>query len=210
MHLDNKTIYLLPVTDTLFIFDETQQHAFLSPPRIPGPPPPPSPNLIQAVEGFPNNYSTKYSLPSAIFRMNNTSKQGKGNAKHAQRRSSLFRVTVPLSSGIRQVADNFFTTQFHYLEQENFIENSAHLRKIVAFTAFVLGKNNVYLVESALSKPPSMDLQTLSETSDNVSSKKPTKGTHSQARRGSLDMRRMKLIDTDANKDALPKGLPSM
>ena len=135
--------------------------------------------------------------------MSRNPKQGQAKAKPVQRRLSLFRVVCPPSSGIRQVADNFFTTQLHYLEQETFMENSAQLRNIVAFVTFVFGKNNEHLVESALPNPD------LRESSEDASSQK-LKRKASLARRGSLDMRRMKLIETDANKDALPKGVPSM
>jgi len=129
---------------------------------------------------------------------------------HNHRRPSLFRIAVPPSTGIRQLADHFFTTQLHYLETERFLENSAQLRKMVAFAIYVLGKNNEYILNSTPSltgQDPSSgpSVNDLTSSDGNAQTARAIKG-----RRGSLDLRRMKLVESEASRSALPKGVPSV
>ena len=152
----------------------------------------------------------------------------------ASRSGSIFRPQISQSTGLRQLCSLFFANQLHHFENEQFLENSKQLREIVAYATYVFGKSNDFLLSQTA--PPSTTLHLPEATAASLAAKAaaaaaaaavaaadvavasasdkestpPAPVEKKRLRRGSLDMRRLKLIEAATTKSVLPKGVPTM
>lgn len=110
------------------------------------------------------------------------------------------------SSSVRYHLDAFLSHQMHYFENERFLDEYPKLRKMVAYITFVLSKNRDFLTAeqegaadpAAAVAAGAASLITSQSSVLSAASKAPP-GARLE-RRGSLDLRRIKLIESQLTK----------
>ena len=107
-------------------------------------------------------------------------------------------------------------TSFHLLEVESWLEDSTQLRAMIAYCTYLFEKNSSYLNPSFLPELPSMSSDNTHNSSNSKSNlerrerRSSSMSVNFLTRRGSLDLRRSKLVESEVKKEMLPKGGESM